>query len=137
MTDLRCIMRNLLKEKHWEEILKTRKNLLNTDEKNMGNTIKIIVADGKSSYYIRASIEVIENVLYATSFFSDKDAQPKLVAKRFFPNLLIKKMKNGDDLNICSVSSDPIIILGRIDVFISLVDIHCMETFNVVETLSL
>lgn len=95
----------------------------------------VILANGKTSYCVRASIRVTENVLYTTNFLLHTGAQSRSVAKGFLPDLWIKEIRDGEDLNLCSTIKDPIIVLGKIDLFITPGDQRTKSAFSVVEML--
>lgn len=93
----------------------------------------VLLANEKTVYHINMSIEVAANVLNNISFLLDTEAQPYLVAKSFFSTSWIIGIINGHGLNFCNTRNDPIIILGKIDIFIILVDLLTNGILNVLE----
>lgn len=96
----------------------------------------VILAKGKISYYINEPFGVTKSVLCTTNRLFDTGAQPNLVAKRFLTVPWIKKMRNKQELNLCSATNDPVIILRQTSLRKRLGRLQTYVTFNVMETLS-
>lgn len=66
----------------------------------------------------------------------DTSTQLDSVPESFLPDFPMNEVKIINNLNLCSATKYPIIILGQFDLYIRLDAIYTAETINVVETLS-